>query len=169
MANTHEVIRRSVFETNSSSTHSICIPFGVGLNDDIIIPSDGILRLYGGEFGWGPEKHRDAETKLSYLVTFLMSGVCQMLWSSGYTKPTIKYNWEDEKYKKYFPMLEKVLRERYPQIEQIIFEPTEGYYPFGYIDHQSDDTPYDAFESEDHLKNFLFNRNSVLYIDHDNH
>ena len=39
----------------------------------------------------------------------------------------------------------------------------------GYIDHQSSDVADDAFETEDQLKHFIFNQDSCLTIDNDNH
>ena len=47
-----KTIRKNCFETNSSSTHSLCIS-----TEDkylqLIPNSDGSIILTGGEFGWG--------------------------------------------------------------------------------------------------------------------
>jgi hypothetical protein len=59
-------IRKGVFETNSSSTHSICIAKNVELN----IPDS--LHLEYGEFGWGEDSLQSVEEKASYLFTALM-------------------------------------------------------------------------------------------------
>ena len=59
-------IRQGVFETNSSSTHSICIV----KTADIRIPAS--LHLTMGEFGWECENYNDSETKASYLYTGLL-------------------------------------------------------------------------------------------------
>jgi hypothetical protein len=59
-------IRQNVFETNSSSTHSICIA-----NDTkLIIPKT--LEFRFGEFGWESDTLNSIEDKASYLYTGLM-------------------------------------------------------------------------------------------------
>lgn len=64
-----KLIRRGVFETNSSSSHSVSI----GLQEnkqfvlDTIYPDqDGIITITGEEFGWEWFKHNDAFTKAQY-------------------------------------------------------------------------------------------------------
>lgn len=58
-------VRTGVFETNSSSTHSICI----AKSCTIVIPPS--LHLGFGEFGWEIDTHYDATSKASYLYTGL--------------------------------------------------------------------------------------------------
>lgn len=64
-------IRKSVFETNSSSTHSLCISGGeledsyLRVNDDF----ETIVEL--GEFGWEIEEYSGQYAKASYLFTIL--------------------------------------------------------------------------------------------------
>ena len=63
-------IRRNVFETNSSSTHSICI-----VTDDraeTIYPSKFIFKC--GQFGWEFRNYNDPVSKGSYFYT----GVCEL-------------------------------------------------------------------------------------------
>ena len=60
-------IRQGVFETNSSSTHSICIAKEAQLN----IPKS--LSFDFGEFGWECNTLYSTEEKASYLYTGLMS------------------------------------------------------------------------------------------------
>lgn len=61
-------IRQSVWETNSSSSHSISI--GNDNQDmvlDTIYPDEnGTIYVNGGDFGWEWNKYNDAKTKLSY-------------------------------------------------------------------------------------------------------
>jgi len=60
-------IRKSVFETNSSSTHSIHIDNKTMLMDTSLLPDeDGVITLTGGEFGWEWERYNDALTKANY-------------------------------------------------------------------------------------------------------
>lgn len=61
-------IRKAVYETNGSSSHSIHIDESVELFDTIIPNEDGIIHLNGGEFGWEVESYNDAKTKAEYLT-----------------------------------------------------------------------------------------------------
>lgn len=139
--------RKGVFETNSSSTHSISI--AVGGNDellDTIIPNeDGIIILSGGEFGWEVEEYTDALTKANYCV--------------------VDQEGNDER----IEMLKRVIMKQ-TGASVVVIEPTDDdYYPLGYVDHQSSGTSSEAFESDETLRGFIFNKNSILYTDNDNH
>lgn len=59
-------VRNSVFETNSSSTHSICIATRpvLQLKDEVW--------LEFGEFGWESDEYSDTTSKASYLYTALV-------------------------------------------------------------------------------------------------
>jgi hypothetical protein len=59
-------IRQGVFETNSSSTHSICI----AKDADLIIPQS--LHFKFGEFAWQHNTLRSTEQKASYIYTGLI-------------------------------------------------------------------------------------------------
>lgn len=59
-------IRRSVFETNSSSTHAICIAKGDYNKNDYI-------KFEIGEFGWEFDTYYDVHSKASYLITAIFS------------------------------------------------------------------------------------------------
>ena len=56
-------VRQGVFETNSSSTHSICI----AQTTDYIIPDKVSFSV--GEFGWEVDKLSSLSEKASYLYT----------------------------------------------------------------------------------------------------
>lgn len=64
------IVRTSVFETNSSSSHSISLAKdSMEFVMDIIYPDqDGVITVYGQEFGWSWEKFNDAMTKLAYVL-----------------------------------------------------------------------------------------------------
>lgn len=61
-------IRKSVFETNSSSTHAICI---TKKKDNYKIPKH--IDFEFGEFGWMYEEYSDTHNKASYLITAIFS------------------------------------------------------------------------------------------------
>lgn len=143
----NKIIRHSTFESNSSSTHSISISSSVGTYDSLTPDSDGKIYLEGGEFGWGYEKHNDAYTKANYCAID---------------------NWHN---KERLEMLIKVLKEHTGAREVVLNFSCDDYKDknYSYIDHQSVGTSEEAFESEEILKNFIFNPNSQLVIDNDNH
>jgi hypothetical protein len=141
-----KTIRNNVFETNSSSSHSLCIIEG-DLNDMIYPDEEGRIHLVGGEFGWGYEEHNDSLTKANYCaVAFL-------------------------EHESYLEMLKEVIIEHTKCEEVIILAELFNYNsPYNsYIDHQSIDEAADSIYSKQDLKNFIFNPNSKLIIDNDNH
>lgn len=133
-------IRNSVFETNSSSTHSISLATDFDCLTDTIIPNDnGTITIYGEEFGWGVDYYNDCRTKLSYLLT--------------------AFHDRDES------AFERVIRivKEHTGAENVIFDLNEGY-----IDHQSYDVPFDVLENDEFIRVFLFNPKSQLVISNDN-
>jgi len=140
-------IREKVFETNSSSSHSITIePSNDGLYDIIIPDDDGNITLTGGEFGWGIEEFSDALTKANYCGVDNLSN-------------------EDK-----LDILKEVIREQ-TGCNEVIIDISEDWKDanHSYIDHESHGTSDEAFESKETLRDFIFSKNSVLYIDNDNH
>lgn len=141
-------IRQSVFETNSSSTHSICIAMNPkGVYSTITPDAEGNVVLDGGEFGWEVETYTDPITKANYCAVD---------------------NLEDEDK---LEMLKTVIKEQTGCNEVIILAQCDEYNKpyYSYIDHQSSGTSYDAFESSEILKEFIFGEKSMLITDNDNH
>ena len=132
-----KLIRHSVFETNSSSSHSISIDNQCETYSTITPDESGVIILGTGEYGWDFDTFCDAYSKADY---------CAL----------------DNLYNEYrLEMLSEVIREHTGAIS-VIFTDT------GYIDHQNLGTTKDAFESKETLKNFIFNRTSVLETGNDN-
>ena len=132
------LIRNGVFETNSSSCHSISIsdetqPF---VFDTIYPDLDGKITIKGGEYGRGVfTRHNDVKTKLSYALTSTLYGV-------------------DEN------MLREIIQEQTScdNIELLVSE------DYNYIDHDSVDI---VPRTKEELRNFIFNKNSWLFIAYD--
>lgn len=148
-------IRKSVFETNSSSTHSISID-ATGVCEPNLSVENGICQIYGGEFGWEVEDYRDARTKASYCLTYIMTII------------------RDEARRDCLGiMLTKVVKEVTGARDVMFCECGKRHWDdkpnYGYIDHQSDYVCAEAFESEEALKQFIFCPGSVLHTDNDNH
>lgn len=131
-------IRNGVFETNSSSSHSITIVSGDYVADRLGV-ADGVCSIYSGEFGWEQETYRDAATKAAYCATFARES------------------------RECLETLRRVVEQEVGC--PVVFVDLVN----GYIDHQSFDTAEQAFESEKNLRDFIFNRASVLETDNDNH
>lgn len=137
------LIRNGVFETNSSSCHSISIsdetqPF---VFDTIYPDLDGKITIKGGEYGRGVfTRHNDVKTKLSYALTSTLYGV-------------------DEN------MLREIIQEQTgcDNIELLVSEDYNSPY-FSYIDHDSIDI---VPRTKEELRNFIFNKNSWLFIAYD--
>lgn len=137
------LIRNGVFETNSSSCHSISIsdetqPF---VFDTIYPDLDGKITIKGGEYGRGVfTRHNDVKTKLSYALTSTLYGV-------------------DEN------MLREIIQEQTgcDNIELLVSEDYNSPY-FSYIDHESVDI---VPRTKEELRNFIFNKNSWLFIAYD--
>ena len=130
--------RHKIFETNSSSTHSISISKSNILLTSIKPDKDGNIILYGGKFGWKVEKYNSPLVKANY---------CALDCDGDKEKTSI---------------LIKVIMD-HTGAKGVVLDLD------GYIDHQSNGTSDKAFENELTLKNFIFNPDSVLYTDNDNH
>lgn len=132
-------IRHSVFETNSSSTHSISIN-ALGTNNIInkLPVEDGVVKIYEGEFGWEQESYTDSAIKASYCFVYAKRDPQKLAMLS-----------------------EVITNEMQAPVEFIATDD-------GYIDHQSWEICKEAFESKENLRNFIFNPNSVLTTDNDN-
>lgn len=158
-----KVIRKSVFETNSSSVHSLSV-----YGNDIMETPTRPLQGYFEEFGWGYESYKYPEGRLSYVLVEIARGLN--------TKEELlneeKFLWVNEVVKEYTG-------------SDIFFdwEHTSGssYYPFGYIDHQSIDYSTgvpdvllnfwsdEEVEFKKNIRDFIFNNKYTIEIDNDNH
>ena len=148
-------IRRSVFETNSSSTHSIAIVEG-DFSPDFLPVKDGVCEIHTGEFGWEVEDYYDAATKAAYCLTWLKQ------------QETRK---EDEEQMLIDVIMENTGAKGVRFIPAFTLE-TKGewdFYQWGYIDHQSENEPALAFKSKKTLAAFIFNPESGLHTDNDNY
>lgn len=63
-------IRNNVFETNSSSTHSISIAENCDGIYDTLPVENGKVLLTGGDFGWAWEKFDDTLSKANYAAQY---------------------------------------------------------------------------------------------------
>lgn len=60
-------VRRGVFESNSSSTHTVAVAnFEYSIDDALNLKE----HISVGEFGWGYDEYNDSINKLSYFLTY---------------------------------------------------------------------------------------------------
>lgn len=162
-----ETIRKGVFETNSSSTHSVSISGGPGAVMEVpLLAEDGYLDIRTGEYGWERAWYSEVDSRLGYATTCIL-------------------NYAYDIFPSFLEMVKEVtgakgirvngeIIESIEQMEEIAKEKEKErgcYYAFGYIDHQSveggDDilgVVYDPIR----LKQFLFNQGSHFETDNDN-
>lgn len=140
------LIRANVFETNSSSTHSVSVSDGSGLMDNIIPNENGEIVVIPREFGWGYEEYNDPETKLAYLLQYFT-----------------------EKGSPLLEVTEDVVKEHTGASKVVLGESDSKWWPNGYIDHQSMDCLDGEIVTRNDIRNFVFDSHSVLVIDNDNH
>ena len=172
-------IRRGVFETNSSSLHSLSIHrMGIytPIKYDDIQDDDNMLHIKFGEFGWEYEKYSDSYHKLQYALTMVLETDAR-----GAVCADDFYNTEG------FKEINELIKEKF-NCDGIVIEDrfeTNSYYRAtwddeyvylscdGYIDHQSCE---DYSSLQDFLnsygitlEDFIFDPGIELIIDNDNH
>jgi hypothetical protein len=132
------LIRTGVWETNSSSCHSVSIA-----NEtkefvlDSLYPDDfRVINIYGGEFGWEWERYNDAETKANYAAQQFSNN-------------------ED-----ILDLIKEVIIEQTGAVD-VKFVNLDS----GYVDHDSVGILDSDKES---LRQFIFNKNSWLFLGNDN-
>lgn len=133
--------RKSVYETNSSSVHTIAIQ---GKKSDYEIP-DTCMFVFG-EFGWEVEKHTDTYTKASYLYTMMLC--CDDFDKKvGFITDTLRKNGCVATFQPY--------------------NKNNSIWDYGHVDHCDPDVVDKILESEDTLLEYLFG-NSTVYTYNDN-
>lgn len=151
-------IRRKTFETNSSSTHSICIVADAEREN---LPES--VEFTFGEFGWEECIYYETEAKASYLYTALVS----------LSDPTTD---ELEEYKSFIEnTLDNVgVSCEFAHAAVDTWEHDGKIYTHysvpGYIDHVygTRDFINDVLSDESKLLNFLFSRDSFIITGNDN-
>lgn len=170
-------IRQNVFETNSSSTHSISIAEknNSELMDNSLIPdSNGYINLGGGEFGWEFKKYNDALTKSNYVSVLLMHLKHAVIRHKEKPEHNEYYDlpkWADENYGQCYRNFNEVITEqtgcKYVSINASSHYKSNNW---SYIDHQSCEDVKDNewLLNKEKIRQFIFNKNSWLCTGNDN-
>lgn len=173
-------IRKSVFETNSSSTHSICI----NSKENLVIPEQ-VAFSTSEEFGWENELHNDLWTKASYFYLSLVDYIEDKLHEdTNHTVKDLPIHEQMkillEELKKYENMIETWLHE--VGVQKVTFyhpsigisnwtNKEEAYYQIeGYIDHIGDTKDFirALLEDKDLFYHYLFVSDSCVITGNDN-
>jgi len=181
-------VRNSVFETNSSSTHSLVISG----KDEYDYEISAVLEY--GEYGWGYDVLMTPTAKAEYILTLV-----QYQDSVRQEFPDFIYYPQDkslmEEYKKknkdrdeevwnivrnhkYSRWILEALGEM-SNVSHILVRGSDEYYSMGYIDHQSLEPDilfkegiilFDMNEKDfkNTVKEIVFNTSYIIYVDNDN-
>jgi hypothetical protein len=135
-----ELIRNNSWDTNSSSCHSISISSDMEVLDTIYPDENGVITIEGRDFGRWFERSNDVNMKLSYAVTSTL------------------YDLSEE-------ILKEIIKEQ-TGCNEVIFNVSDDWdSPYwSSIDHESVEI---CPREKEQLRNFLFNKNSWLFIAHD--
>lgn len=164
--------RSGVFETNSSSTHSLSISTNTSSMIDPPLPEsiliEGEVHVFPGEFGWEQETYYDVDSKLSYLYTSaIYTARCSLDLNE-----LQKINPNDPEYINENPRLKMIVDavKQHAGVNVVFHVEDDKYYPFGYIDHQSFDVCDDVWNGGiESVIAFVFNSQSYFETDNDNH
>jgi hypothetical protein len=154
-------IRKNVFETNSSSTHSLVISNKERTYNYSLPVEAGVLTIPFGEFGWGPELLVEPIEKLSYLVTDRID-LYDIPEEIKDDEDAIQSLIRDSE-----PINEIIDAIKYccPEIEEVRFEIGDSWNPFGYVDHQSCGTSRSEGLS---IEEIVFSNKVIIMISNDN-
>jgi len=132
-------IRHNVFETNSSSSHSISISTDTtGILDTIQCNAEGTITITSWSFGREWEAYNDPITKASYCLSDCRNDSSRQ------------------------DMLRKVIQEHTGASEVKFIIDSNSY-----IDHESVGNSDEGFVDEDTLKNLIFNPESYIFTGSD--
>ena len=172
----NKVTRSGVFETNSSSTHSISFS-----DSPHFIKLHGPIEIHCGEFGWEEETYYDFNTKASYLLTDLASRedteklrtLNEVIKEETGQEPTYYGQYEDiiVNINNKNPWLIEYITHTYKNNDGTEGSWKESKQDLGYIDHQSIESgvPGEPFKNKKKLRQYLFDENTFLRTDNDNH
>lgn len=151
-------IRKGMFETNSSSMHSIIITKNNDSYDEkeLMCYCKGVLRFFEDDLEFSRSPFQFLNTWRGK-VAYAIASYCQ-----GYEK-------DSEEAKKFISELEAIIKKHVKDFDHIEFPDQEDtWYPFGYVDHQSENL-LQKFLSEENvtLEGFIFTPKYIVIIDGD--
>jgi len=151
------VVRKGVFETNSSSTHSICI----AKTNKINIPEKITVNLHNYEFGWEEDKRSSTEEKIAYIVIAMLN-YCNFDIAVDRIKRLITCirNFGVKSLE-----ISGIEIHSYGSVSEPYFDTWDGYVDHG---NELEDFVKTNLENDDLLKEYLFNKDSFILTGNDN-
>ena len=150
-------IRKGMFETNSSSMHSIIITKNNDSYDEKELKVyKGILRFLDDDLEFSRYPFQFLNTWRSK-VAYAIASYCQ------------EYEVNDKDAKEFISKLEDIIKKHVEDFDHIeLPDPEDTYYPYGYVDHQSEGL-LQKFLSEENvtLEDFIFTPKYIVVIDGD--
>lgn len=150
-------IRKSMFETNSSSMHSIIITKNNDKYDEKELNRyvyDGKLRFWEDDIEFSRDPFNFLNTWKDK-VAYAIASYCQES--------------EDEEAKEFISNLENIIKKHVKDFDHIELPDTEDtWYPYGYVDHQSAGLLQKFLSKENvTLEDFIFTPKYIVIIDGD--
>ena len=146
-------VRHSVFETNSSSSHSLTLVKGELMRAPFSkeVLRSGTVQVRLGEYGWEWHRYYLPQNKLSYLVTQVTRGDLD--------------NSSTEELREQYPEIERMARvlKEYSGCELEILPSS------GYVDDESKGIGINLLASDGALRDFLFSPTSYIQTGNDNY
>jgi len=151
-------IRKGMFETNSSSMHSIIITKNNSncYEEGLKCYCKGVLRFLEDDIEFSRSPFQFLNTWRGK-VAYAIASYCQ------------KYKRDDEEAKEFISKLEAIIKKHVKDFDHIeLPDPEDTWYPFGYVDHQSEGL-LQKFLSEENvtLEDFIFTPKYIVVIDGD--
>lgn len=150
-------IRENVFETNSSSTHSVAVSSkDRGYSHEMPVDENGTLYIQLGEYNWGPDILYTPYDKLCYVMSYL---------SQNYS--SVEEFAEDVDTGAINPIVEEI--DCYLKgncgVSNVVIKKVDNSWNdgLGYIDHQSVGSLY-----HEDMIDLIFNNSKIILIDNDN-
>ena len=144
-----KTIRKSIFETNSSSTHTLVIT-----NSDILNLQDSLSFKFG-EFGWEFEEYSTPEERASYMWTYFVYEY---------------YDYDKKSYEKAYEWRDKIIDILESKGIECYFDDPETE-DTGYIDHgfELKGLFEDMIDNDNaQLMRYLFGSGTAIYTGNDN-
>lgn len=150
-------IRENVFETNSSSTHSVAVSSkDRGYSHEMPVDENGTLYIQLGEYNWGPDILYTPYDKLCYVMSYLSQNYSSVEEFANDVDTGAINSVAEE--------IDCYLKGNCG-VSNIVIKKVDGGWGdgLGYIDHQSVGFLYD-----ENLIDLIFNNSKIILIDNDN-
>ena len=161
-------VRYNVWETNSSSSHTVTVRGKRNIDKYRYTQPNRIIKVKLDEYGWHGDPCDSFQSKLAYALSMVLNTEYPYFeyWDENFVidQDTL------EKCEGYQIILNAI--QLHMDVFGILIERNRGYYPYGYIDHQSCESYHSLQDFLDDwnvdIERFLFDDGVVVWILNDN-